>query len=564
MHHRSDDGDLVLHGGRVRTLEDGRAPAEALWIRGGRVAAAGTDDEILSAAPASAHRIALEGACVLPGLVDAHLHFEGFALGLTRIDADLPRLEDVLRAVGDRAAATPPGEWILGHGWNHNRWGSGELPTRQLLDGAAPDHPVFLTAKSGHASWANTAALNAAGVTRRSQDPAGGTVVRDGAGEPTGVFLEAASGLVAGRLPEVTAEQVADAMAAALPVAWACGLTGVHDLDGIRALRAWQILRERGHRRLRVCKSIPSSRLDEAIGTGLRSGFGDDMLWIGGVKLFADGALGPRTAWMLAPYENEPGNLGMPLMAPEELRETVTRASRHGLACFVHAIGDRANREALDALALARAEEEGSGRRLRHRIEHVQVIDPRDAPRFAELRVIASVQPVHATSDYPMVDRFWGRERGRWAYAFESLRRAGAVLAFGSDTPVEPIPPLAGIHAAVTRRREDGSPGAEGWQPQEKLSVAEAIRGFTKGAAFAGGVEDRLGSLAPGMLADLVVLAEDPFAVDPMDLAGLPALATLVAGRFVHADPALGLDRFCCTPASGDPAAADPPPGGSP
>ena len=543
MHDPGDHTDLVLSGGQVHTMDPGRPWASALWIRGGRIAAAGTDDEILSAAPASARRVSLEGACVLPGLVDAHLHFEGFALGRTRIDADLPRLQDVLQAVGERAAAAPPGEWILGHGWNHNRWGSGELPTGALLDRAAPDHPVFLTAKSGHASWANTAALAAAGVTRRSQDPAGGTIVRDGSGEPTGVFLERASGLVADHLPEVTTEQVADAMAAALPAAWGCGLTGVHDLDGIRALRAWQILRERGHRGLRVCKSIPSNRLDEAIATGLRSGFGDDMLWIGGVKLFADGALGPRTAWMLAPYENEPDNLGMPLMAPEELRATVTRASRHGLACFVHAIGDRANREALDALALARAEEKDGERRLRHRIEHVQVIDPEDAPRFAELQVVASVQPVHATSDYPMVDRFWGRERGRWAYAFESLRRAGAVLAFGSDTPVEPIPPLAGLHATVTRRRADGSPGAEGWQPQERLSVAEAIRGFTRGAAFAGGVEDRLGSLAPGMLADLVVLAEDPFAVDPMDLAGLPVLATMVGGRFVHADPALGLDR---------------------
>ncbi len=545
MHDPCDDGGLVLSGGRVHTLQAGRPRASALWIRGGRIAATGTDDEVLAAAPAAARRLSLEGACVLPGLVDAHLHFEGFALGLTRIDADLPRLQDVLDAVRERAASTPPGEWILGHGWNHNRWGSGELPTRHLLDRAAPDHPVFLTAKSGHASWANTLALGAAGVTRRTQDPPGGTVVRDGAGEPTGVFLEEASGLVAAHLPEVTAEQAAAAMAAALPAAWRCGLTGVHDLDGIRALRAWQILRERGHEGLRVCKSIPASRLDEAIGTGLRSGFGDDMLWIGGIKLFADGALGPRTAWMLAPYENEPGNLGMPLMPPEELRETVIRASRHGLACFVHAIGDRANREALDALALARADEQEAGtRRLRHRIEHAQVIDPEDIPRFAELQVVASVQPVHATSDYPMVDRFWGRERAPWAYAFESLRRAGAVLAFGSDTPVEPIPPLAGLHAAVTRRRADGSPGPAGWQPRQRLSVAEAVRGFTRGAAFAGGVEDRLGSLAPGRLADLVVLAEDPFAVDPMDLASLPVSATMVGGRFVYADPALGWDQL--------------------
>jgi hypothetical protein len=353
------------------------------------------------------------------------------------------------------------------------------------------------------------------------------------------VFLEEASQLVSRHLPEITVDEAADAMSAGMRHAWRCGLTGVHDLDGIRALQAWQVLRERRDTGLRVCKTIPSARLDEAIGAGLRSGFGDDELWIGGIKVFADGALGPRTAWMLAPYENEPDNLGMPMVSPEELRDTVQRASDHGLACFVHAIGDGANLEVLDALALVRAQD--GGRRLRHRIEHVQVIDPADAPRFADLHVVASMQPIHATSDYPMVDRFWGHERGRWAYAFESLRRAGAVLAFGSDTPVEPIPPWLGIHAAVTRRRADGSPGHEGWQPQERLTVMEALRGYTEGAAYAAGVEDRLGSLAAGKLADLVVLGENPFAVEPMALAGIPVMATMVGGRFVYAEPSLAL-----------------------
>lgn len=267
----------------------------------------------------------------------------------------------------------------------------------------------------------------------------------------------------------------------------------MHDLDGVRALRAWQILRERGEGGLRVCKTIPAGQLEHAIGAGLRSGFGDDELWIGGVKMFADGALGPRTAWMLAPYDGEPDNLGMPLLSTEALRDCVRRAAGAGLACFVRAIGDRANREVLDALAAA------GGRGLRHRIEHAQVIDPADVPRFRELGVVASMQPLHATSDYQMVDRFWGASRAPGAYSFETLRRAGTVLAFGSDTPVEPMSPLAGIHAAVTRRRVDGDPGPAGWQPRERLSVAAAV--------------------------------------DPMDLADLPVMATIVSGRPVYTSP---------------------------
>jgi len=429
----------------------------------------------------------------------------------------------------------PEGEWIRGHGWNHNRWG-GQFPTRQLLDRVAPRHPVYLTAKSGHAAWVNSCALELAEVTAATADPAGGAVMRDGAGAPCGVLLEGAADLVGRHLPEPTLEEVVEAMRRGTGEAHRRGLTGVHDLDGARALRAWQVLRERGELGLRVVKSIPGSLAERAAELGLRSGLGDDWLRLGGVKLFADGALGQRTAWMEEPYEGEPDNCGMPLGSREELERAVLGAAEAGLACYVHAIGDRANREVLEILATARTREVG-GPRLRHRIEHVQVLRPRDLPRLAELGVVASMQPVHATSDMEIADRHWG-PRVRGAYAFRSLLNRGTALAFGSDAPVESIDPLLGIHAAVTRRRVDGSPGQEGWQPQERLTVEEAVRAYTVGAAYAAGAEDHLGTLSPGKLADVTVLDRDIFAGPPMEIARAAVCATFVNG--------------CCAFAAGD------------
>jgi len=536
--------DLCLYNGRIYPMAGGvgspdpgepdrppRPGATALAVHGGRVVGVGGDDEVRALGD-FARAVDLGGRCVIPGLVDAHLHFESYSLGLARIDAETDTVAQLQERVAARAGELPEGTWIRGHGWNHNRWG-GEFPTRASLDQVAPRHPVYLTAKSGHAAWVNGCALELAGVTAGTADPTGGALVRDASGAPAGVLLEAAAGLVSHLLPEPSLEEAVEAMRRGTAEAHRRGLTGVHDLDGVRALRAWQVLRERGQLGLRVVKSIPGSLAERAVDLGLRTGLGDAWLRLGGVKLFADGALGPRTAWMEAPYEDEPDNCGMPLGSRAELERAVLKAAGAGLACYVHAIGDRANREVLEILATARQQENG-GPRLRHRIEHVQVLRPEDLGRLAELQVIASMQPIHATSDMEIADRHWGA-RAQSAYAFRALLERGTHLAFGSDAPVEPIDPLLGVHAAVTRRRCDGSPGPEGWQPQQRLTVEEAVRAYTVGAAYAGGGEDRVGALRPGMLADLTVLDRDLFAVPPMEIAETAVCATYVDGRCRYA-----------------------------
>ncbi len=512
--------DIVLYNAVIHTLNAQQPRASAISIDGGQVRACGGDDAMRALLKRGGHALDLQGRCVVPGLIDAHVHFEGFALGLSAVDAETASLDELLERVRTRAQQTPIDQWILGWGWNHNAW-DGQWPHKSQLDRVAPDHPIFLRAKSGHAGWANSRALALAGVDRSTPDLAGGQIARDGSGEATGILLEGAQALIPA--PEPSVEEAARAIHLAQQQALARGLTGVHDVDGTRAFAAWQLLRAREHMQLRVCKSIPSSKLDEALAVGLRSGLGDTWLRLGGIKYFSDGALGPRTAWMLNPFAGEPDNVGMALMDMDQLRDDVLRASAGGLSCWIHAIGDRANREVLDALDAVR----GDG--LRHRIEHAQLLHADDLPRFAEQGVIASVQPIHATSDMHIVERFWG-QRGRLAYAFNSLLSSGAAVAFGSDNPVEPIDPLWGIHAAVTRRRADGSPHEEGFYPQERLTPLEALHGYALGAAYASGEEALKGSLAPGKLADLVVLDGDLCAIDPMQLRDLHVLGTMVGG----------------------------------
>jgi predicted amidohydrolase YtcJ len=442
--------------------------------------------------------------------------------------------------VAERARSTPPDAWILGHGWNQNNWPEG-FGTAADLDAAAPQHPVYLTAKSLHAAWANSVALDLAGLGPATPDPPAGRLGRDAHGRPDGILLENAMQLVAGVIPEPSAEQVTRAIREAQPVLWRMGLTGAHDFDRRRCFVALQSLHARGELRLRVTKSIPLEDLPHAAALGLRSGFGDDFLRIGQVKAFADGALGPQTAAMLQPYEGDSGNRGMLMLDAEELFEHGRLAVESGLGLAVHAIGDRANHEVLNAFAqlreyehkhLSGAQSPGTGR-LRHRIEHVQVLHPDDAARLEELQVIASMQPVHATSDMLMADRHWG-ERAALAYAWRTQLDHGAALAFGSDAPVESPNPFWGLHAAVTRRRPDGSPGPQGWYPEQRLAVEEALQAYTSGAAYAAGLEDRLGRLAPGCLADLLVLEADPFACDPDQLLELRPQATMVGGEWVY------------------------------
>lgn len=494
----------------------------------------------------------MRGKTVIPGLIDAHIHLQNYALGLDKIDCETTTKEECVLRIADRVIKSSPGQWIQGHGWNHNEWRDG-FGTAEDLDRIAPENPVFLTAKSLHAAWVNQSALVESNIDVHTPDPPDGLLSRDSHGQPTGILFESAMQLVSDHIPEPSSEDIVSAIEKAQPILWQMGLTGVHDFDRRASFTALQTLHKRGRLGLRVIKSIPLEDLDHAIGLGLRSGFGDDFLRIGSVKLFADGALGPRTAAMLQPYDGEPDNRGMLMLDAEELFEYGRQAIDNGLSLAVHAIGDRANHEVLNAMAQLRlyererfllakttdqnkdgAYEESvfNGEWLRHRIEHVQIIHPDDADRLSKLGVTASMQPIHATSDLNMADRYWGK-RSALAYAWQQQLKSGAVLAFGSDAPVESANPFWGIHAAVTRRRRDGTPDEMGWYPEQKIRLSKALEAYTVGAAYAAGVENKCGKLSPGYLADLVVLDVDPFECSPDNLWNIKPLSTMIGGKWV-------------------------------
>ena len=533
----------LLYNARIHTLDTSRPVASAIVIEHGRILAVG-DTESLLAEFDQAKKQDMGGRVILPGLTDAHLHLEHYALSLQKIDCETDTLDECLRRVQERVRAAQPGEWILGHGWNQNNWfpsphgrrvrgEGGYWPSAADLDKISPDNPVYLTAKSLHAAWANSLALKMAGVTSASQDPVKGQLRRDEHGRLTGILLETAMELVSKAIPAPSLETIVEMIDAAQPTLWRMGLTGVHDFDRRNCFMALQQLHANGKLKLHVTKSIPLESLADAVGLGLRTGFGDDMLRIGPAKIFMDGALGPRTAAMFQPYLDEPENRGILNMDAEELFETGRQAVEVGISLAVHAIGDRANHEVLDAYEqLRRFERDRDLPPLRHRIEHVQLLHPDDAGRLADLGVIASMQPIHATSDMLMADQYWG-ERAALSYAWQTQAGHGAKLALGSDAPVESPNPFWGLHAAVTRQRADGSPGKDGWYPEQRLSMQQAIEGYTLGPAHAAETEDRLGKLAPGYLADLIVLEHDPFEVSPADLLEMASLGTMIGGEWV-------------------------------
>jgi len=521
----------ILYNGRIRTLNSSAPFASALAIQDGKIIAAGNDGEIMAIARSTSTLENLEGSVVWPGLTDAHIHLEYYAATLDLVDCETPTLEECLRRVGDRARLIPPGKWLLGHGWNHNQWPEG-FGTALLLDSVAAQIPVYITAKSWHAAWVNSVALQMAGITAETPNPEGGIIQRDAKGQPTGILLESAMNLVVQIIPQPTMDEVCQRILKAQTRLWQFGLTGVHDFDGTHCFTALQQLQERGQLKLRVVKSIQRADMENAIGVGLRSSFGNDFLRIGSVKCFSDGALGPHTAAMLEPYEGEPSNSGELLMTEDEIFETGRKAVDHGLSLAIHAIGDRANRTVLNAYARLRTYEKSQGLpALRHRIEHVQILHPQDYNRLAALGIIASVQPLHATSDMLMADRFWGT-RSAGAYAYRTLAANGTQMAFGSDAPVESPNPFLGLHAAVTRRRADGQPGLNGWYPEQRLSLDEALARFTIGPAYASTQERTLGRLAPGHYADLIILNQDPFHLPPGEILNVRTIAAMIGGEW--------------------------------
>jgi predicted amidohydrolase YtcJ len=533
---------LVLTNGRFHTLNPAQPTATAVAIQDDKILAVGEDAAMKALLGAGGEWVDLDGRCVTPGLVDAHVHFHGFALSRQRVNlAGAAGLDEALARIADAARAATAERWLEGRGWAQDEWRERAFPTAAQLDQVAPHTPVCLRHKSGHAAWVNSRALRLAGLDAHTPDPPGGQIQRDPDGRPTGILFEDAMELVTRHIPEVTLPQLVAAMRQAQAFCWQVGLTGIHDFDGRACFQALQTLRENGELGLRFVKNIPVYRLQHAVGVGLRSGFGDQWLRIGGVKIFADGALGPRTAAMIAPYENEPGNTGIVVTDKEEMMAYASQASAHGLSVTVHAIGDRANHDTLDVFEAVRAEErarrekgEGSGAALRHRIEHVQVLHPDDLGRLAQLQVIASMQPTHATSDMEMADNYWGPHRARYSYAWRTMLDTGATLVFGSDAPVERIEPLLGIQAAVTRRRADGAPGPDGWYPEQKLTMVEAVHAFTTGAAVTSGQEATQGSITPGKLADLTLFGRDIFTIPPDELLDVTIAGTVVGGEFKH------------------------------
>lgn len=536
----------ILYNARIYTLDSLLSTASAMVIDHGQIQAIGDQRSILSNYDQSVKRTDLGGRTVIPGLIDAHIHLHHYALSLQKVDCETETRKQCLKNVAARVESTPPKEWILGHGWNQNEWPE-DFGNAEHLDHVAPDNPVYLTAKSLHAAWVNSLALRQAGISAQTPDPPGGRIQRRQDGSPTGILFETAMALVSETIPAPSPELVAEAIYSAQHKLWGMGLTGVHDFDRRICFVALQQLHKAGRLKLRVTKSIPIESLSVAVDLGLQTGFGDDLLRIGSIKAFADGALGPRTAAMLQPYEGEPENRGILLLDAEDMFEQGRLAVKNGLSLAVHAIGDSANHEVLQAFSQLREYERRQARTqgqsgeitdLRHRIEHVQIIHPDDLTRLAELGVIASMQPIHAPSDYPAADQYWG-DRSKFAYAWGSLFEAGTRMAFGSDAPVESPNPFWGLHAAVTRQRADGSPGPKGWYPKQKLSLTAALQGFTTGAAYAAGMENRLGQLAPGFLADLLVLDMDIYSADPEEIRKMHPLGTMIAGEWVHLDPAL-------------------------
>lgn len=520
----------LFSNGRIFTLDPRSPRVEALAVADGRVLFAGDRDRCRSVLRPDASEVDLEGAAVLPGLTDSHIHFSNYAKGLSNIALDDTKsLEEALEIVRHKVETLQPGDWVLGGNWDYNRWTDRRPPDKRSLDSIAPDNPVSLHSRDGHSLWVNSRALELAGITSDTPDPDGGHIDRlSSTGEPSGWLLERACEFVQ-VVEQESGDSLTDAIKGAFTNALALGITSIHDFDQMEAIQAYRDLQAAGELRIRVYKSIPAADLSWAIEEGVRTGQGDEWLRMGPLKIFTDGALGSHSAAMLEPYAGEPENRGIEVTPPSHLRDLVMRASAAGIACALHAIGDRANRNALDAFDHVRRERIGKG--LRHRIEHVQHLHPNDLPRLARLGVVASVQPIHQTSDMFVADELLG-DRVPFSYAWRSLMESGARLAFGSDCPVEPLNPFLGLHAAVTRQR-DGQPEG-GWQPQERLSGEQAYRAHTEGAAWASGEESYKGRLSAGMLADFVLLSESPLECEPDNIRDIQVHATYVAGREVY------------------------------
>jgi predicted amidohydrolase YtcJ len=527
--------DLIITNAKIWTVDKAHPTAQAVAVLGDRIIAVGSNAEVDVLRGHDTKVIDAGGKLVLPGFNDAHVHFVSGGLQLESVQLnDATSKQEFVRRIAEQAKKTPKGEWIQGGDWDETKWNPLSLPTKELIDAVTPDNPVFVSRYDGHSALANSAALRLAGVTSQTPDPPGGVIVRDAQGNPTGDLKDAATDLVFKVIPPLSHEQRLRAVRRALAYAASLGVTSVQNMDPDYAdIAAYAELLQNGQLTTRIYAAPLIDQVDDQVKIGIRHAFGGPFLRIGAVKGFADGSLGSRTAYFFEPFSDEPGNhglLGEGMQPLSLMRDRMMEADAAGLQICTHAIGDQAISIVLDLYTdVSKAHGEMD---RRFRIEHAQHMAAKDFDRFAQLNVIASVQPYHAIDDGRWAEGYIGHDRASRTYAFRTFLNHGVHLAFGTDWDVAPLNPIFTIYAAVTRATLDGK-NPNGWFPEQKLTVAEAVEAYTMGSAYAEFQEKVKGSITPGRLADMVVLSDDIFSVDPAKIRDVKVLKTIVGGKVV-------------------------------
>ncbi|MBK7802904.1 MAG: amidohydrolase [Chloracidobacterium sp.] len=528
---QSISADLVITNANIRTMDSKRTVARSVAVVNGKIVAIGSEADTKPLIGAKTRVIDAKGRTVIPGFNDAHVHFleTGQQLSLVEL-RDAPTPEEFVRRIRDFAAKLPKGRWILGGKWDHENWKPNTLPTAAMIDAATPDNPVFIDRLDGHMALANSLAMKLASVNKDTKEVDGGLIVRDAAGNPAGVFKDAAMSYINRVVPDPSFDERSDAAIAATEHAASLGVTSVTDVSAGTDIGVYQQLMRQGKLKTRIygCSTLADYKRWER--TGVRSAFGDAMLRVGCLKGFADGSLGSTTAWLFEPYLDDPKSTGLPSDEIAKMPELVLAADKARLQVNIHAIGDKANATVLDIYERTAAADGPRDRRFR--IEHSQHLRQADIKRFGSLKVVASMQPFHIIDDGRWAWKRIDEKRLRGAYAFRTLLDTGAVLAFGSDSPVAPLNPLFGVYAAVTRRTLDDK-NPNGWIPEQKISVDEAVRAFTWGSAYGEFQENVKGTLEIGKLADMVILSDDIFTIDPVKIKDAKVLMTIVDGRVV-------------------------------
>ncbi len=526
--------DAVFLNGKIWTVDKTKPRAEAVAVLGDRILDLGSTAEIKTYIGASTKIIDLRGKLMLPGFIDNHTHFMSGGFQLQSVDLKYVSNEEEFAALIKEYAQKHPGRWITGDDWDHDRWASGKLPTKELVDVFTPNTPVFVNRYDGHMALANSYALELAGVTKETPDPPGGTIVRDPkTGEPTGILKDTAMDFVYRVMPEPSEEERLEAVELALAEARRFGVTSIQDMSSADDLRLYQRLKREGKLTARFFSRLPISEYEHLTKTGITAGFGDEWIRIGSLKAFADGSLGSTTALFFEPYTQDPTTRGlaMDIVLDGRLEKWVLAVDKARLQLSIHAIGDSANNLILDLFEKIVKQNPKWDRRFR--IEHAQHIHPKDFQRFAQLGVIASMQPYHAIDDGRWAEKRIGHERCKTTYAFRTFLDSGVKLCFGSDWPVAPLDPLIGIYAAVTRRTLDDK-NPNGWFPEQKISVQEAIECYTINNAYAAFEENLKGSIIKGKLADFVVLSEDILSINSIHIQSVQVVMTVVGGKIVY------------------------------